>query len=136
MFLDGYLGQNQIPIASTTCPYDTFAYKVMPFGLCNTRYFSIVYDVNLFRYCGAYHWSTHQWFFSIWLGMGLDLTLTLSFYRSMGILIVLKSNLMLNRKKCCFMVRKELFWSIWFHLGVLRLTKLKYTSSRSYLNLS
>lgn len=41
-FLDRYLGYNQIAIASKdqekttfTCPYGTFAYKRMPFGLCN-----------------------------------------------------------------------------------------------------
>ena len=41
-FLDGYSGYNQISIApedqdKTTfiCPYGTFAFKKMPFGLCN-----------------------------------------------------------------------------------------------------
>jgi len=41
-FLDGYLGYNQIAIAledqektTFTCPYGTFAYRRMPFGLCN-----------------------------------------------------------------------------------------------------
>ena len=41
-FLDGYLGYNQITIASEdqekttfTCPYGTFAFRRMPFGLCN-----------------------------------------------------------------------------------------------------
>jgi len=42
-FLDGYLGYNQIVIAledqektSFTYPHVTFAYRKMPFGLCNT----------------------------------------------------------------------------------------------------
>ena len=42
-FLDGYSGYNQIAIAledqektTFTCPYGTFAFKRMPFGLCNT----------------------------------------------------------------------------------------------------
>ncbi|GJY92372.1 reverse transcriptase domain-containing protein [Tanacetum coccineum] len=42
-FLDGFLGFFQIPIASEdqartmfTCPYGTFAYRRMSFGLCNT----------------------------------------------------------------------------------------------------
>nr|GEV39458.1 reverse transcriptase domain-containing protein [Tanacetum cinerariifolium] len=42
-FLDGFLGYFQIPIdpkdqkkTTFTCPYGTFAYKRMPFGLCNT----------------------------------------------------------------------------------------------------
>ena len=41
-FLDGYSGYNQIPIApedqektTFTCPYGTFAYRRMSFGLCN-----------------------------------------------------------------------------------------------------
>ncbi|XP_070047406.1 uncharacterized protein [Nicotiana tomentosiformis] len=41
-FLDGYLGYNQILISledqlktTFTCPYGTFAFKRMPFGLCN-----------------------------------------------------------------------------------------------------
>ena len=40
--LDGYLGYNQIAIApedqnkiTFTCPYGTFAFRKMPFGLCN-----------------------------------------------------------------------------------------------------
>ncbi|GJY84772.1 reverse transcriptase domain-containing protein [Tanacetum coccineum] len=42
-FLDGFSGFFQIPIApedqektTFTCPYRTFAYRRMPFGLCNT----------------------------------------------------------------------------------------------------
>nr|GFB45299.1 reverse transcriptase domain-containing protein [Tanacetum cinerariifolium] len=41
-FLDGFYGYSQIPIdpkdqekTTFTCPYGTFAYKRMPFGLCN-----------------------------------------------------------------------------------------------------
>ena len=41
-FLDGYSGYNQIPIAledqektTFTCPFGTFAYRRMPFSLCN-----------------------------------------------------------------------------------------------------
>jgi hypothetical protein len=41
-FLDGYSGYNQIQIAledqdktTFTCPWGTYAYKVLPFGLCN-----------------------------------------------------------------------------------------------------
>ena len=43
-FLDGYLGYNQIEIAledqektTFTCPFGTFAFRKMPFGLCNAR---------------------------------------------------------------------------------------------------
>jgi hypothetical protein len=41
-FLDGYSGYNQIPLdpedqekTTFTCPFGTFAYRRMPFGLCN-----------------------------------------------------------------------------------------------------
>ena len=41
-FLDGFSGYNQIRIASEdqdkttfTCPWGTYAYNVLPFGLCN-----------------------------------------------------------------------------------------------------
>ena len=41
-FLDGYLGYNQIMVdlkdqekTTFTCPYGTFTFKRMPFGLCN-----------------------------------------------------------------------------------------------------
>ena len=41
-FLDGYFGYNQIAIGledqektTFTCPYGTFAFRRMPFGLCN-----------------------------------------------------------------------------------------------------
>ena len=44
-YLDGYSGFWQIPIhpndqekTTFTCPYDTFAYRRMPFGLCNAPY--------------------------------------------------------------------------------------------------
>nr|GFB86223.1 reverse transcriptase domain-containing protein [Tanacetum cinerariifolium] len=45
-FLDGFLGYFQIPIdlkyqekPTFTCPYGTFAYRRMPFGLCNATPF-------------------------------------------------------------------------------------------------
>ena len=41
-FLDGYSGFSQIPVSAGdqskttfTCPFGTFAYRRMPFGLCN-----------------------------------------------------------------------------------------------------
>ena len=42
-FLDGYSGYFQIEIATEdqekttfTCPFGTYAYRIMPFGLCNS----------------------------------------------------------------------------------------------------
>ena len=41
-FLDGYSGLSQIPVSpedqektTFTCPFGTYAYRCMPFGLCN-----------------------------------------------------------------------------------------------------
>ena len=41
-FLDGYSGFSQIPISKSdqeqttfTCPFGTYSYRRMPFGLCN-----------------------------------------------------------------------------------------------------
>nr|GEW68884.1 reverse transcriptase domain-containing protein [Tanacetum cinerariifolium]GEW71578.1 reverse transcriptase domain-containing protein [Tanacetum cinerariifolium] len=48
-FLDGFSGYLQIPIdpqdqekTTFTCPYGTFAYRRMPFGLCNAPAFKIL----------------------------------------------------------------------------------------------
>ena len=42
MLLDGYSGFSQIPVSQPdqekttfTCPFGTYAYRCMPFGLCN-----------------------------------------------------------------------------------------------------
>ena len=53
-FLDGYSGYNQIEIApedqektTFTCPFGTFAYKKMPFGLINVgATFQKVMDIS------------------------------------------------------------------------------------------
>jgi hypothetical protein len=41
-FLDGYSGYNQVPVdpkdqekTTFACPFGTFAYRCLPFGLCN-----------------------------------------------------------------------------------------------------
>ena len=54
-FLDGNSGYNQISIApedqektTFTCPYGTFAFRRMPFGLCNAPATSKMYDVYVF----------------------------------------------------------------------------------------
>ena len=59
-FLDRYSGYNQIAIAledqdktTFTCPYGTFAFRRMPFWLCNApSTFSAMYDGHILRYGG------------------------------------------------------------------------------------
>nr|GFB04071.1 reverse transcriptase domain-containing protein [Tanacetum cinerariifolium] len=55
-FLDGFFGYFQIPIdprdqekTTFTCPYGTFAYRRMPFGLCNAPVFRNSFDNCLSR---------------------------------------------------------------------------------------
>ena len=57
-FLDGYSGYNQISIAlkdqektTFTCPYGTFAFRRMPFELCNAPT-TKMHDVYVFRLGG------------------------------------------------------------------------------------
>ena len=56
-FIDGYSGYNQIAIASEdqekttfTCPYGTFAFRRMPFRLCNARGTFQCYMMAIFSY--------------------------------------------------------------------------------------
>ena len=56
-FLDGYSGYNQVPVflddqekTTFTCPYGTFAFRCMPFGICNAsatfqRYILAIFQI-------------------------------------------------------------------------------------------
>ena len=66
-FLDGYFKYNQIAIASKdqenttfTNPYGTFAFKRMPFGLCNAlRTFQRCPDGLILQHGGKIYWDIY-----------------------------------------------------------------------------
>ncbi|KAH9801443.1 hypothetical protein KPL71_001038 [Citrus sinensis] len=108
-FLDGYSGYNQIPIVpkdqektTFTCPFGTFAYRRMPFGLCNApatfqrcmlsifsdmveRFLEVFMD-DFFVFGDSFDQCLHH--------------LTLVLQRC------IEKNLVLNWKKCHFMVKQ------------------------------
>ncbi|CAL2240362.1 unnamed protein product [Prunus armeniaca] len=108
-FLDGYSGYNQIPIApedqektTFTCPFGTFSYRRMPFGLCNApatfqRCMMSIFSDMVERFIEVFMDN-----FSIF-GSSFDSCLS-------NLALVLQrceeTNLVLNWEKCHFMVRE------------------------------
>ncbi|GJT09021.1 reverse transcriptase domain-containing protein [Tanacetum coccineum] len=108
-FLDGFFGYFQIPIdpkdqekTTFTCPYRTFAYRRMPFGLCNA--------LGMFQRCmmTIFHdmiEETMEVFMDNFLVFGDSFSSCLSYLDKM-----LKrcedTNLVLNWEKCHFMVKE------------------------------
>ena len=106
-FLDGYSGYNQIPIApedqektTFTCPYGTFVYRCMPFGLCNAP--------ATFQQCMmATFTDMVEKFIEIFMD---DFSVFgYSFYECLSNLVLVlqrckEINLILNWEKCHFMV--------------------------------
>ena len=108
-FLDGYSRYNQISIASKeqekttfTCPYGTFAFRQMPFGLCNAP--------STFQHCMMAIFSdmvekpieVFMDEFSV-LGSSFDDCL-----ENLGAMLIRceETNLVLNWEKCHFMVQE------------------------------
>ena len=108
-FLDGYSGYNQVPIAledqdktTFTCPFGTFAYRRMPFGLCNApatfqRCMMSIFSDMIEHFLEVFmdDFSIHGSTFSECLH---HLSLVLKRCRA--------KNLVLNWEKCHFMVKK------------------------------
>jgi hypothetical protein len=106
-FLDGYSGYNQIEIAlndqektTFTCPFGTFAFKRMPFGLCNAPATFQRCMLSLFSDMVENILEVFMDDFSVY-GDSFDLCLT----NLEKVLIRCKeANLVLNWEKCHFMV--------------------------------
>ncbi|GKC57707.1 reverse transcriptase, partial [Tanacetum coccineum] len=108
-FLDGFSGYFQIPITSEdkekstfTCPYDTFAYKRMPFGLCNALATFQRYTMAIFHELIEDGMEVFMDDFSVF-GSSFDHCLK-------NLEKMLKrceeTNLVLNWEKCHFMVKE------------------------------
>ena len=108
-FLDGYSGYNQIAIApedkektTFTCPYGTFAFRRMPFGLCNA--------LGTFQRCMMAIFSdmvekTIEVFMDDFSILGSSFYNCLKNLRSVLIRCE-ETNLVLNWEKCHFMVQE------------------------------
>ena len=108
-FLDGYSGHNQIAIApedqektTFTCPYGTFAFRRMPFGLCNAP--------GTFQRCMMAIFSdmvekTIEIFMDDFSVMGNSFDNCLSNLRAV-LARCEETNLVLNWEKCHFMVQE------------------------------
>jgi hypothetical protein len=108
-FLDGYSGYNQVPVdpedqekTTFTCPFGTFAYRRMPFGLCNAP--------TTFQRCMVSIFSDMvEQFLEIFMddfsfhGSSFEECL----HRLTLVLVQCKEkNLVLNCEKCHFMVKQ------------------------------
>nr|GEV33869.1 reverse transcriptase domain-containing protein [Tanacetum cinerariifolium] len=111
-FIDGFSGYFQIPInppnqekTTFTCPYGTFTYRRMPFGLCNAP--------GTFQRCmmAIFHdmiEKTMEVFMDDFLVFGDSFSSCLSHIDSM-LQRCEDTNLVLNWEKCHFMVKERIF---------------------------
>ncbi|CAL8988167.1 unnamed protein product [Prunus brigantina] len=108
-FLDGYSGYNQIVIApedqektTFTCSFGTFAYRRMPFGLCNApatfqRCMPAIFSDMIERFIEVFMDD-----FSVF-GSSFDNCLN---HLSLVLQRCRETNLILNWEKCQFMVKR------------------------------
>ncbi|KAM1849316.1 hypothetical protein ACFX13_013607 [Malus domestica] len=108
-FLDGYSGYNQIPVApedqektTFTCPFGTFAYRRMPFGLCNAPATFQRCMMSIFTRLVEHVVEVFMDDFSVF-GDSFDQCL-----QNLSLVLerCIKTNLVLNWEKCHFMVRQ------------------------------
>ncbi|KAM2160662.1 hypothetical protein ACFX1Q_043730 [Malus domestica] len=108
-FLDGYSGYNQIPVApedqektTFTCPFGTFAYRRMPFGLCNAPATFQHCMMSIFTGLVEHVVEVFMDDFSVF-GDSFDQCLQ---NLSLVLKRCIKTKLVLNWEKCHFMVKQ------------------------------
>ncbi|KAF3640812.1 putative protein FAR1-RELATED SEQUENCE 5-like [Capsicum annuum] len=111
-FLDGYSVYNQISInpedqekTTFTCPYSTFSFKRMPFGLCNAPTIFQWYMMSIFSDMVE---DTLEVFMDDFLVVGDSFELYLV-NLSRALQRCEEYNLVLNWEKCHFMVKEGIF---------------------------
>jgi hypothetical protein len=108
-FLDGYSGYNQVPVdledqekTTFTCPFGTFAYRRMPFGLCNAPATFQRCMISIFSDMVEHFLEIFMDDFSVF-GSSFEECL----HRLTLVLVRCKEkNLVLNWEKCHFMVKQ------------------------------
>jgi hypothetical protein len=120
--LDGYSGYNQVPVdpedqekTTFTCPFGTFAYRHMPFGLCNAPATFQRCMVNIFFFYMVEHLEIFMDDFFIY-----DSSFEECLHRLTLVLERCKEkNLVLNLEKCHFMVKQGiLLGHVISHCGI------------------
>ncbi|GJX05438.1 reverse transcriptase domain-containing protein [Tanacetum coccineum] len=111
-FLDGFSGYFQIPIdpldqekTTFTCPYRTFAYRRMPFGLCNALARIKRCSCKSFNDMIKKTMKTHPWIDVISYSVFVIFSSCLSHLDKM-LQRCEDTNLVLNWEKCHFMVKE------------------------------
>ena len=127
-FLDGYFGYNQITIASEdqekttfTCPHGTFAFKRMPFGLCNAPGTFQCCMMAIFSYMVE---KTIEVFMDDFSVLGNSFDNCLENLRSVLVRCE-ETNLMLNWEKCHFMVQEGIILGHWISARGIEVDKAK-----------
>ncbi|GJZ58386.1 reverse transcriptase domain-containing protein [Tanacetum coccineum] len=110
-FLDGYFGYFQIPIdpmdqekTTFTCPFETYAYRRMPFGLCNAPATFQISMLAIFRDMIEESVEVFMDDFSVF-GNSFD-----KFLNNLDKMVqhCKDAHLVLNWEKCHFMVKEEI----------------------------
>jgi hypothetical protein len=108
-FLDGYSGYNQVPVdhedqekMTFTCPFGTFAYQRMPFGLCNALATFQRCMINIFSDMVERFLEVFMDEFSVF-GSSFEECLH---HLTLVLVRCKEKNLVLNWEKCHFMVHQ------------------------------